>query len=104
MEPREGVDREVGVHRSKAVQAWLRAIADRVELHLMPGYSPELNPYELLHADIKLHVHASGARTANSSTRHAAFFTATSASHTSSVVLPPAVLATQSDRNQILST
>ncbi|WP_313896387.1 IS630 family transposase [Streptomyces sp. YIM 98790] len=50
------------VHRSKAVRTWLEENADRVELHLMPGYSPELNPDELLNADIKRHVHASRAR------------------------------------------
>ncbi|MFI5690130.1 transposase [Streptomyces sp. NPDC051636] len=33
-----------------------------MELHLIPGYSPELNPDELLNADIKRHVHASRAR------------------------------------------
>ncbi|WP_406472435.1 IS630 family transposase [Streptomyces sp. NBC_01615] len=31
------------VHRSKAVRAWLYENTDRIELHLMPGYSPELN-------------------------------------------------------------
>jgi transposase len=51
------------VHRSKAVTAWLAANAHRIELHLMPGYSPELNPDEILNADIKRHVHASRART-----------------------------------------
>ncbi|NUT52783.1 MAG: hypothetical protein HOV94_36675 [Saccharothrix sp.] len=35
------------VHRSKAVRAWLKDNTDRVELHLMPGYSPKLNPDEL---------------------------------------------------------
>ncbi|GDY33695.1 IS630 family transposase [Gandjariella thermophila] len=49
------------VHRSQAVKRWLQANADRVALHLMPGYSPELNPDELLNdellnADIKRHV------------------------------------------------
>ncbi|MFC8176027.1 IS630 family transposase [Streptomyces sp. NPDC057325] len=46
------------VHRSKAVRAWLAENAERVELHLMPGYSPEPNPDELLNADLKHHVHA----------------------------------------------
>ncbi|MEU5431536.1 IS630 family transposase [Streptomyces olivoreticuli] len=50
------------VHRSKAVRAWLETNAERVELHLMPGYSPELNPDEILNADIKRHVHAARAR------------------------------------------
>lgn len=53
------------VHRSKAVRAWLDQHADRVELHLMPDYSPELNPDELLNADIKRHVHASRTRSAD---------------------------------------
>ncbi|MBB2506545.1 IS630 family transposase [Amycolatopsis echigonensis] len=52
------------VHRSKAVRQWLDANAERVELHLMPGYSPELNPDELLNADLKRHVHTSRAHTA----------------------------------------
>jgi hypothetical protein len=38
---------------------------DRVELHLMPGHSPELNPNELLNADIKRHAHASRAHSTN---------------------------------------
>ncbi|WP_420874276.1 transposase [Nocardia gipuzkoensis] len=33
--------------------AWLAENAHRIELHLMPGYSPELNPDEILNADIK---------------------------------------------------
>ncbi|MFC6094704.1 IS630 family transposase [Saccharothrix lopnurensis] len=49
------------VHRGKAARAWLEANADRVELHLMPGYSPELNPDELLNADLKRNVNASRA-------------------------------------------
>jgi hypothetical protein len=49
------------VHRAKAVRTWLQANADRVELHLMPGYSPELNPDELRNADLKRNVNASRA-------------------------------------------
>ncbi|GAB2969067.1 hypothetical protein GCM10027184_17640 [Saccharothrix stipae] len=49
------------VHWSKAVHAWLVDNADRVELHLMPGYSPELNPDELLDAELKRNVNASRA-------------------------------------------
>ncbi|QTR06032.1 transposase, partial [Saccharothrix algeriensis] len=41
--------------------SWLEDNADRVELHLMPGYSPELNPDELLNADLKRNVNASRA-------------------------------------------
>ena len=50
------------VHRSKVVQAWLADNIDHIELHLMPGYSPELNPDEILNADIKRHVHPARAR------------------------------------------
>lgn len=52
------------VHRSTAARQWLEANADRIELHLMPGYSPELNPDELLNADLERNVHASRAHTA----------------------------------------
>ncbi|MEU2835283.1 IS630 family transposase [Streptomyces lavendulae] len=47
------------VHRAKAVTAWPETNSDRVELHLMPGYSPEPN------ADIKRHVHPARARPAD---------------------------------------
>ncbi|WWM37355.1 transposase [Streptomyces acidiscabies] len=61
------------VHRSKAIRTWLSENADRVELHLMPGYSPELNPDELLNADLKHHAHAARATSADDlahETRH----------------------------------
>jgi transposase len=41
------------VHRAKAVSAWVGRHADRIELHFLPGYSPELNPVELLSHDVK---------------------------------------------------
>lgn len=40
-------------HRSKRVRAWLGAHPDDVELHFLPPYSPELNPDELVNADLK---------------------------------------------------
>ncbi|WP_455583821.1 IS630 family transposase [Kitasatospora cineracea] len=46
------VDRH-SAHRSKKVRTWLADHADRVELHLLPSYSPELNPDELVNADLK---------------------------------------------------
>lgn len=49
------------VHRSKAVKRWLTENAERIELGLMPGYSPQLNPDELLNVDLKHHVHAARA-------------------------------------------
>ena len=36
----------VGYHKSRAVQEWIAANADRIELHYLPAYSPELNPVE----------------------------------------------------------
>jgi transposase len=41
------------VHRAKLVSAWVGRRADRIELHFLPGYSPELNPVELLNNDVK---------------------------------------------------
>jgi transposase len=41
------------VHRAKAVSAWVGRHADRIELHFLPGYRPELNPVELLNHDVK---------------------------------------------------
>ncbi|MGY3785360.1 IS630 family transposase [Streptomyces antibioticus] len=40
-------------HRSKKVRDWLAAHPDDVELHFLPPYSPELNPDELVNADLK---------------------------------------------------
>ena len=46
------VDRH-SVHKSKMVTAWLEQNADKVALFLLPPYSPELNPDELLNQDLK---------------------------------------------------
>jgi transposase len=40
-------------HRSKLVLAWAAEHSKRIELHFLPGYSPELNPVELLNHDVK---------------------------------------------------
>lgn len=40
-------------HRSRKVRAWPVNHADRIELHFLPSYSPELNPDELVDADLK---------------------------------------------------
>ncbi|QOC93934.1 IS630 family transposase [Micromonospora craniellae] len=44
------------VHRRVTVRDWLAERVDRVEMHFLPGYAPELNPVELLNADVKHHV------------------------------------------------
>lgn len=41
------------VHRGKAVQDWLKQHVKQIECFFLPGYSPELNPDELLNQEIK---------------------------------------------------
>jgi transposase len=41
------------VHRSKKVKQWLEEWGDKIRLFFLPGYSPELNPDELLNQDVK---------------------------------------------------
>jgi transposase len=43
------------VHHGKMVQRWLAAQHYRIALFFLPGYSPELNPDELLNQDVKSH-------------------------------------------------
>ena len=41
------------VHRAKLVQAWREEHKDEIEIIYLPGYSPELNPDEMLNQDVK---------------------------------------------------
>jgi transposase len=41
------------VHRATKVRQWVAAHAEQIELEFLPGYSPELNPTELLNQDVK---------------------------------------------------
>ena len=41
------------VHRSKKVRQWVEKHRTRIRLFFLPGYSPELNPDELLNQDVK---------------------------------------------------
>jgi transposase len=51
-------------HRAHLLRDWLAERRERIEMHFLPGYAPELNPVELLNADVKIHVTArTGART-----------------------------------------
>ena len=52
------------VHRAKLVSAFIGRHAERIQLHFLPGYSPELNPVELLNQDVK--ANAAGRRRARS--------------------------------------
>ncbi len=45
-------------HRAKLLKEWLTDRAEKIEMHFLPGYSPELNPVELLNGDLKHHVTA----------------------------------------------
>ena len=44
------------VHRSKAVKQWLTENAEKIAVFYWPSCSPELNPDELLNADLKQRV------------------------------------------------
>ena len=60
------------VHHSKPVKQWLAEHADKIEVFYLPSYSPELNPDELLNADLKQRVtKAAPARTKSALTRTA---------------------------------
>ena len=39
------------VHPSDAVQQWLQQHQDKIEMHFLPPYSPQLNPAEYLNCD-----------------------------------------------------
>lgn len=41
------------VHRAAAVKRWLTRQKGRIQLYFLPGYSPQLNPDELLNQDVK---------------------------------------------------
>ena len=41
------------VHRSRAVAKWLQEHVEQIELFFLPGYSPDLNPDEMLNNDVK---------------------------------------------------
>jgi transposase len=41
------------VHRSAKARRWVETHAEQIELEFLPGYSPELNPTELLNQDVK---------------------------------------------------
>ena len=41
------------VHRSAAIAKWFTQHAEEIRLFLLPAYSPELNPDEMLNQDVK---------------------------------------------------
>src|ERR1019366_1853943 len=40
-------------HRARIVRDWIARHPEQIELHYLPGYSPELNPAERLNQDVK---------------------------------------------------
>jgi transposase len=40
-------------HRAKLVRDWVAAHPEEIAIHYLPGYSPELNPAEMLNQDVK---------------------------------------------------
>lgn len=44
------------VHRGKLVKKWIERHADQIRVILLPSYSPELNPDEVLNNDIKQNI------------------------------------------------
>jgi transposase len=53
------VDR-LRAHMTPAVQSWVAAHQDRIEVFYLPRYAPELNPNEYLNNDLKGQVNATG--------------------------------------------
>lgn len=41
------------VHRSRVVKEWVEGRSERLKVFYLPGYSPELNPDELVNQDVK---------------------------------------------------
>lgn len=56
------------VHHSKLAKRWLADNAEKIEVFYLPSYSPELNPNELLNADLKHPRHHSRTRKISKST------------------------------------
>jgi transposase len=50
----------LSVHDAGLVKEWLEGKEDRIEVHFLPKYAPELNPDEYLNCDIKTGVNAKG--------------------------------------------
>jgi transposase len=48
------------VHKANAVKTWLKEHSQQLELFFLPGYSPELNPDELLNQELKATVFSQG--------------------------------------------
>src|SRR4051812_27970167 len=56
-------------HRARIVRDWVAAHPELIELHFLPGYSPELNPAECLNQDVKTTPWANAAPSTSPSSR-----------------------------------
>jgi len=50
----------LGVHEAAAVDEWVNARKDRIEVFYLPKYTPERNPDEYLNCDIKANINTDG--------------------------------------------
>jgi transposase len=48
------------LHDAQAVRTWVAEHHERIQLFLIPKYSPELNPDEYLNCDVKANIHEKG--------------------------------------------
>ena len=49
-------------HHSYVVKDWVKERSDKIELHYLPSYSPDLNPDEYLNCDLKAELAKRGSR------------------------------------------
>lgn len=47
-------------HEDGAVQKWVKAHQDRIQIFYLPKYSPDMNPVEYMHNDMKATINAAG--------------------------------------------
>ncbi|KAF1005142.1 MAG: transposase [Burkholderia sp.] len=50
------LDNLIKVHDAKPVKEWLAEHLDKIEVFYLTSYSPDLNPDEMLNADLKANV------------------------------------------------
>jgi transposase len=82
-------------HRSKTAKTWLVDHAEAITQYFLPGYSPELNPMELLNGDTKRHV------AALSAPRNRAELTVSISSHLHRRQKQPAVVAALFGKDEV---
>ncbi|MBS2966416.1 IS630 family transposase [Actinocrinis puniceicyclus] len=82
-------------HKAKTVKAWLAEHTGQITQYFLPGYSPELNPVEILNGDTKRHV------AALSAPRNRAELTVSISSHLHRRQKQPAVVAALFGKDEV---